>query len=498
MTQESREFGDRLVSSVAWSAAALPFAAAFPWIASIVLFRTLGPVAFGTYVLLRTVGDTALLYTDLGLSSALQRLIPELRDANEERRLLSKVAAIKAALVALFGVLVFAAPGVLSVIGLEDLSPTLSAAVFVLVAERNASLFAQGKLTADLRLRTLSLLSIPTGALIAAVTAGVAVATHDVAAVLWAFVGAECLQTAIYMAAGRPATPDGPREGRAGFSTARLRAYIVSSLGVKASRYVVGPAYAALVLGAFESRADVASFAVAFAVVSGGLGLLLTPVTRMSTAIVASAFASSRSQGRAAVDMLLRMTLIVAVPFTAGAVGIGDLVVEGIYGADAESSALLLGLLAFATAVASVTSVSTIALQNADEFTVVNALSLVTFVIGLVAVATLGSLSGLGGVAGGLALTSLVAGAGTMSLLARRGSVALPAGFLLRMGAASAPLAVIAAGHELPAPGRVSLALAAAVLCYVLFRLSGGIGEQARALITSSPHPVARLIARAV
>jgi O-antigen/teichoic acid export membrane protein len=494
-------FRERLISSLAWSAAAVPFAALFPWLASIVLYRTLGAAGFATYVVLRSVADSALLYTDLGLSTVVQRFLPELRDWSEERRFLTAVVAAKGALIGSLAVLLLIWPEpLLAASGLEDRSTAAVIIVLVLVAERNVQLLAQAVMTADLRLRTLTIFLTFSGFLTQSTVALAAVLSGDATVALATLAAGELVQNAVLIgvALRRPHTalvPNAaPVVGR------RAAHYLASALLLKLGRYVQGPAFAALVLSAIASQEEVAAFAVMFTFVSGGLGLLATPLTRMSTSVVATAFASSVERGRATVMALTKLSLLLTVPAAVGVCAVGGVVIETLYGAEAEPSSAVISVLAAMSVLSAVGSVATVSVQNVEAFRRLNFGSLAAFVLGGAAVLVLGDAFGMIGVAVGLLVgASMASGWATVLLLLDAG-VRFPLGFALRLAVASAPLGLLAGvGSTVTfAPADVFLVSGSLLLSYTLFRVLGGIGAKERSLLAATPHPAGRLISRVV
>jgi O-antigen/teichoic acid export membrane protein len=492
-------FRERLLSSLAWSAAGVPFAALFPWLASIVLYRTLGAAEFATYVVLRSVADSALLYTDLGLSSVVQRFLPELRDWSEERRFLAVVAAVKGALLSSLAVLLILWPKpLLAASGLEDRPTAAVIVVFALVAERNVQLIAQAVMTADLRLRTLTVFLILFGFLTYSMVALAAVLSGDATVALAALACGELVQNGVLITVALRRPHKAPAPNATPVVAQRTVHYLCSALILKLSRYVQGPAFAALVLSAVASRAEVAAFAVMFTVVSGGLGLLATPLTRMSTSLLATAFAASAERGRATVMALTKLSLLLTVPAAVGLSAVGSVVVKTLYGAASNPSVAVISILAAMSVLGALGSVTTTSVQNVEAFRWLNLSSLAAFVLGGAAVFALGNAFGMIGVALGLLLGAGVANGCAAVLQFVEAGVRFPLGFALRLAVASAPLGLLAGvGTTLTdAPADVVLVSGSLLLSYTLFRLLGGIGASERSLLAATPHPAGRLISR--
>jgi O-antigen/teichoic acid export membrane protein len=494
-------FRERLVSSLAWSAAAVPFAALFPWLASIVLYRTLGTAGFATYVVLRSAVDSALLFSDLGLSTVVQRFLPELRNWSEERRLLTAVIAVKGALLGSLTVLLLVWPEpLLAASGLDDSSTAAVIIVLVLVAERNVWLLAQAVMTADLRLRALSLLLIVFGFVTQSMVALAAVISGDATVALGALACGELLQTTVLMGVALRRPEKAPTPNVKPVVARRAAHYLGSALILKLGRYVQGPAFTALVLSAVAGQEEVAAFAVMFTVVVGGLGLLATPLTGMSTSVVATAFASSADRGRATIMALTKLSLLLTVPAAVGMSAVGALLIDVLYGAESDPSVAVISVLAAVSVLSTVGSVATVSVQNVEAFRRLNLGSLATFVVGGGAVLVLGNAFGMIGVALGLLVGAGLASGWATVLLFLEAGVPFPLGFALRLAVASAPLGLLAgvglAVTDLPAD--VVLISGSLLLSYTLFRLLGGIGATERSLLAATPHRAGRLISRVV
>jgi O-antigen/teichoic acid export membrane protein len=494
-------FRERLLSSLAWSAAAVPFAALFPWLASIVLYRTLGAAEFATYVVLRSVADSALLYTDLGLSAVVQRFLPELRDWSEERRFLTMVAAVKGALLASLAVLLIVWPEpLLAASGLEHRPTAAVIVVFALVAERNIQLIAQAVMTADLRLRTLTVFLILFGFLTYSAVALAAVLSGDATVALAALAGGEILQNGVLIGVALRRPKKAPAPNAAPVGGRRTARYLGSALILKLSRYVQGPAFAALVLTAVASRANVADFAVMFTVVSGGLGLLATPLTRMSTSLLATAYSASEERGRATVMALTKLSLLLTVPAAVALSAVGSVVIEKLYGAGSNPSVAVISSLAAMSVLGALGSVTTTSVQNVEAFRWLNISSLAAFLLGGAAVFGLGNAFGMIGVALGLLVGAGVANGWAAVLQFVEAGVRFPLRFALRLALASAPLGLLAGvgSKASDIPADVVLVIGSLLLSYALFRLLGGIGATERSLLAATPHSAGRLISRVV
>jgi O-antigen/teichoic acid export membrane protein len=488
-------FAQVLTGSLAWSGAAVPFAALFPWLTSIVLYRALGAAGFGTYVLLRTVADTGLLLTDLGLGSTIQRFVPEL-DRAGEARFLKLIAAAKALLVGVFGLVLLLVPSILDPIGLGGVPHGTLIALFALVCERNIALLGQAQLTAHLRMRTLSLISVGGGFAVACATIATAVLTKNVNDTLVAFVAAESVQSLGFMAAARLGARKRRRASSKTLDHQTVGAYIASTLVFKFARWAQGPALAAFLLGSTADKQAVALFAVMFTFTSGVLGLLLAPVSRLSTSIVASAYAHSIDRGKRAMDVLNRLTLLVSVPYTAAIAGAGATLITLTYGADADP--WLLGLLAIAASAAALGGNASTALQNLEEFRFVNLASAATTVAGALFAAILIPTLGVTGATLALLATGLLGNCTLFLGLARRAEISFPADLTERLVLASLPLLAMISLQWLPPLAGVVVVVVSCGISYAIFRLCGGIGAEDRAVLSRTPHPVARLAARVV
>lgn len=488
-------FGQLLTGSIAWSGAAVPFAALFPWLTSIVLYRALGAAGFGTYVLLRTVADTGLLLTDLGLGSTIQRFVPEL-DRAGEARFMKLISAAKGLLVGVFGLVLLLVPSILDPIGLGGIPHGTLVVLFALVCERNIALLGQALLTARLRMRTLSLISAGGGFAVACVTITTAVLTKDVNDTLAAFVAAESVQSVGFIAAATLGARNRRRANGKTLERQTVGAYTASTLVFKFARWAQGPALAAFLLGSTSDKQTVALFAVMFTFTFGALGLLLAPISRLSTSIVASAYAHSSDRGRRAMDVLNRLTLLVSVPYAAAIAGAGATLISITYGADADP--WLLGLLAIAASSAALGGNASTALQNLEEFRFVNLASAATTVAGALFAAILIPTLGITGAALALLATGLL-GNGTLFWgLARRAEISFPADLMERLVLASLPLLGLISLEWLPPLVGVVVAVSSCGISYGIFRVCGGIGAEDRAVLSHTPHPVARLAARLV
>jgi O-antigen/teichoic acid export membrane protein len=493
-------WGLQVMSSVAWSGVAVAFATLAPALASVVVYRALGNAEFAALILVRGLADTLLLYTDAGLSSAVQRFLPVAAGPAGARALLRDVVRLKLALVAALGLVVAIFPTeILTLFGVPAATAATGALLVALVAERNMFVYAQARLTASLQVRRQALNAGLFGPVSAVTMATVAAATHDAESTLLGFLLAETAQSIHLLRGARD--PSVAQAGTEPVSRRRVARYVASQIVLKTTRYVQGPAYAALLLGAFAGPQEVARFAVAYLFVNVVIGVAAMPIARLTTALIASAFRVSEQQGRATVRVLTDLNLLTLVPLAASVAVVGVPAIRVLYGSGADAGGFVVALLAVAAALGGVSGVGIAAVQNAEAYRPLGTALIAVAVAAASAVAIGVVVWGAPGAAAGLAFASLLTTAMTASLLARVMRLRPPTWLGVRIAAAVMPLGVLAAMSPIR-DGALAGACAAAVggllVAYTVFRLTGGIGPSRRAFLEASAHPIARRVARFV